>query len=93
MTFDELWRADLAKRQHQTDTATTQTVAVKDLKESKLTNEDRIFLRQVGKRNQKHRAGKWLCACARAKPRRPREHIVNDEIWCGKLRRQSRQPH
>lgn len=54
MNFDELWRANLAQKQRRTDTAqkqdmtATPTVAVKDSAELELTDEDRIFLLQVG---------------------------------------------
>jgi hypothetical protein len=64
MTFDELWRANLAQKQRHTDsfkpvearirrTAEVAEVncpiaAVKDPNELDLTAEDRIFLSQVG---------------------------------------------
>ena len=54
MTFDALWRANLAQEQCRTDTPNgqempgTQTVVVKDTKDLELADEDRIFLLQVG---------------------------------------------
>jgi hypothetical protein len=54
MTFDALWRANLAQEQRRTDTPKgqempgTQTVVVKDTKDLELTDEDRILLLQVG---------------------------------------------
>jgi hypothetical protein len=54
MTFDALWRANLAQEQRRTDTPKgqempgIQTVVVKDTKDLNLTDEDRILLLQVG---------------------------------------------
>ena len=54
MTFDALWRANLAQEQRRTDMPKgqempgTQTVVVKDTKDLELTDEDRILLLQVG---------------------------------------------
>lgn len=49
MTFDALWRANLAREQRRTDKMPgTQTVVVKDTKDLELADEDRIFLLQVG---------------------------------------------
>jgi hypothetical protein len=54
MTFDELWRINLAQEQRPTDSAkrgdlpVTRTVIMKDPTELELTDEDRLFLSQVG---------------------------------------------
>jgi len=54
MTFDELWRVNLARQQRSTDSAkrstppVVQPVIVKDPDELELTEEDRLFLSQVG---------------------------------------------
>jgi hypothetical protein len=54
MTFDELWRVNLAPQQRRTDSAkrstppVVQPVIVKDPDELELTEEDRLFLSQVG---------------------------------------------
>ena len=51
MTFDELWRMNLAekkKRADSTSEASTQTIDEESRNELELTDEDRAFLSQVG---------------------------------------------
>ena len=57
MTFDELWRANLAHKRRRTDSVkpaespvnrTVKVAEVQDPKELNLTAEDRVFLLQVG---------------------------------------------
>lgn len=54
MTFDELWRVNLARQQRRTESArrsvspAAQPVIVKNPDELELTEEDRVFLSQVG---------------------------------------------
>ena len=54
MTFDALWRANLAQEQRRTDTPKgeempgTRTVVVKDTKDLELADKDGIFLLRVG---------------------------------------------
>jgi hypothetical protein len=57
MTFDELWRANLAQKRRRTDSVrpmkspvdrTVELAEVKDPNELELTAEDRTFLLQIG---------------------------------------------
>lgn len=54
MTFDELWRVNLARQQRRTDSVkksispVVRPVIVKDPDALELTEEDRVFLSQVG---------------------------------------------